>query len=255
MPPKRIATLATLAILAATFFSFGALAGDVSITGPDTAAPGQMVQLTIAGVTFEDFTTSPPTIILAALPAPDLCVGAYLLGVGPAILFQETTPGTYHVLIATTIGGRLQLLRHAITVGDPPPPPNPNPPTPPDPDPLTDWGKWSKAAAESKIDHPNRRREAQALAGSIRGVLAANAAGVFSDARQLREAVKQANVAALVDLAENAADGRARASAWNTTFDRALADAIRDEVEIDELTVGQWSQLYGEIADGLDEVE
>jgi len=251
MPPKRRILLAAILVAAgAIFFCYGARA-DVTIAGPNEAKPGQMVQLQLGGVTFDDFTKQPPTVLLICLPQPDLCVGAYLLGVGPAVLFQEATPGTYHTILATTIGGKLQLIRHSIQVGKPQPP---NPPNPPDP-PLTDWGKWSKKQAE-KIDHPQRSKEARALAGAIRGVLAARAAGVISGgAKELREAVKQADVAALVDLYGNQAEGRARAVAWNREFDVALAAAIRAENDPATLTVAQHSQLYREIAEGLEKVQ
>ena len=118
-------------------------------------------------------------------------------------------------------------------------------PSPPAPD-ASDWAKWAKATAERVIDSKTRRAEAQKLASSIESSVAASAAGVFSSAKEFRQALRSANRRAL---------GEPAWAIWNQEFDKLLtAEVLKLKPKLELEDQAAMRRLYAEVAKGLREV-
>jgi hypothetical protein len=132
---RRFLSVLLAILLACCFFSSGVHA-QVTIVGPDKADVAEVVMLKISGVTLEDLTSTPPRFGMVAVPSPSMVAGVYdFLAGTPSVVFQARTPGSYYLVVATTVGGPLRVLVHEIKVGGGNPDPNPNPGPDPNPNP------------------------------------------------------------------------------------------------------------------------
>lgn len=214
------------------------------IVGPDKVLPGDLVvlrasELLGSGVVWE--------------VVPEAYEGRWFVADGGQTwVFASRTPGRVYVIAAGLRDGKVVMARHVLVNGGDAPEPEPEPPDPepPDPDPPdpspepTGWAKWAKLTAEKLVSSPQRRAEAQSLAGALESTCGAIAAGTMKTPRQAREALRQASHRALA----------ASADRWEG-FSRALDGELDKLATAGKLkSLADYREVWSAIATGLQEV-
>ncbi|GAB4133054.1 MAG: hypothetical protein Kow0040_14820 [Thermogutta sp.] len=207
-----------------------------AIAGPDEVQPGDLVILRLnapesAKVDWQAFGPSETLTNWAALED------------GRVVVFASRNPGVYNFVCAVWDGERIKLLLHRLTNGDGEP--EPDPPQPgPGPNP-TDWAGWTKSTAESLVTSRLRAEEAKRLSQAMRSVVSSCRAGVYSDSREARAALRAANRAALGSVAA--------IEAWRP-FSDAVDARLDRQAGKGELSLEEYAAIWERIAAGLEEV-